>query len=114
MMRLELEEEENPLKRSFLVHPIKNVSLFQRDDVLLCECDRPLILPAAYSPTARDEGTTQCALADRFIRGSLLEIGRLPAMVNVFVLKERSPPSDGEPTDDEALFAYTGVLSRAR
>lgn len=89
------------------------VRFHNRDDILLCRCDRPLILPASYSPTGQDEGSDLCAVADRFVEGSLLGPDRLPAMVNVLAVRTLVEANTSELADGDATFAFTGVVSDA-
>lgn len=89
------------------------VSYYSRDDFLLCRCDRPLIVEGAYTPSGRDEGSILCAVADRYVPGSLLGQGRLPAMVDVFTVRPHVTSEIGALTDEDVIFAYTGLLRDA-
>src|SRR5438309_4279712 len=84
LLHLRLEEgggefELTPLRDNLIYH--------KRNDILLCRCDRPLILEATYAPSGRDEGSILCALASRYSIGSLLGQGSLPAIVNVLTVR---------------------------
>jgi hypothetical protein len=111
MMCLVLEEPYDRRAKSFRVKPIKNVKFHDRSDILLCTSDRPLVLPAPYTPSGVEEGTSFCGLADRFVEGSLLSTGHLPAMVDVLIIRKPIDINTDELTDTTALFAYTGILS---
>jgi hypothetical protein len=89
------------------------VSYYTRNDILLCRCDRSLILEAIYAPSGREEGSILCAVASRDRYGSLLEEGSLPAMVNVLTVRPHVTSEVTVLTDEDATFAYTGVLSDA-
>jgi hypothetical protein len=107
-LRLRLEEG----GETFVLEPVRDgVNYYNRQDILLCNCDRPLILRGSYSPTGRNEGSTLCGLADRYKEGSLLGEGRLPAMVNVLVMRAHVTPDATTLTDADATFGFTGVLS---
>jgi hypothetical protein len=84
-----------------------------RNDILLCRCDRPLILEATYAPSGRDEGSILCALASRDSIGSLLAQGSLPGMVNVLTVHPQVTCEVTVLTNEDATFAYTGVLRDA-
>jgi hypothetical protein len=99
---------------AFDLTPLRDgVSYYDREDILLCRCDRPLILEAIYTQSRRDEGSILCAVADRHVFGSLLGQGRLPAMVNVLTVRPHVTSEIAVLTDEDVTFAYTGILRDA-
>ena len=99
---------------TFMLKPVRDgVGYYDRQDILLCQCDRPLLLPASVSANGQDEGSILCAVADRYVEGSLLGNERLPAMVNVLVVHAHVTEDAMTLAEADATFGFTGVLSEA-
>jgi hypothetical protein len=110
LLHLRLEEGGD----EFILTPLRDgLSNYTRNDILLCRCNRPLILNATYAPSGRNEGSILCALASRDEYGSLLRQGSFPAVVNVLTVRPHVTSEVTVLTDEDGTFAYTGVLREA-